>query len=79
MRRGFDFYDPDDKRLSGLPFDRRVGMVLDRGGGPSKPYAKVIAYYETRNKIAHGKLEAKRIDVSEVVADFYVIQAALVR
>jgi hypothetical protein len=79
MRRGFDFYDPDDKGLSGLPFDRRAGMVLDRSGGPGKPYAKVIAYYETRNKIAHGRLEAKRIDVSEVVADFYVIQGALAR
>ena len=79
MRRGFDFYDPDDKRLSGLPFDRRVGMVLDRGGGPGKPYARVMAYYETRNKIAHGRLEAKRIDLSEVVADFYVIQGQIAR
>lgn len=73
MRRGFDFYDPDDRRLSGLPFDRRVALILDRDGGPGKPYAKVIAYYEMRNKIAHGRLEATRIDVSEVVADFYVI------
>ena len=32
MRRGFDFYDPNDQRLSGLPFDRRVAIVLDRGG-----------------------------------------------
>ncbi len=79
MRRGFDFYDPDDRRLSGLPFDRRVAIVLDRDGGPGSPYAKVMSYYETRNKVAHGKLEAKRIDVSEVVADFYVIQAALTR
>ena len=79
MRRGFDFYDPDDKRLSGLPFDRRVALILDRDGGPGKPYSRVMAYYETRNKIAHGRLEATRIDVSEVVADFYVIRGALAR
>jgi hypothetical protein len=79
MRRGFDFYDADDRRLSGLPLDRRVAVVLDRNGGPGSPYAKVMAYYETRNKIAHGRLEAKRIDVSEVAGDFYVIQAALTR
>jgi hypothetical protein len=79
MRRGFDFYDVDDRRLSGLPFDRRVAVVLDRNGGPGSPYAKVMAYYETRNKIAHGRLEAKRIDVSGIASDFYIIQAALTR
>jgi hypothetical protein len=79
MRRGFDFYDPDDKRLSGLQFDRRVAIVLDRDGKPGRPYAKVMSYYEVRNKIAHGNLEAKRIDVTEVIADFYVIQGALTR
>ncbi len=78
-RRGFDFYNPEDKRLSGLPFDRRVTIGLDLDGGPSSPYAKVVSYYEVRNKIAHGKLEAKRFDVSAVVADFYVIQSALTR
>ncbi len=79
MRRGFDFYDPDERRLSGLPFDRRVAIVLDRAAGSGSPYAKVISYYETRNKIAHGRLEAKRIDVAGVVADFYVIQGAIRR
>ncbi len=79
IRRGFDFYDPDDKRLSGLSFDRPVALILDRDSGPGKPYARVMAYYETRNKIAHGRLEATRIDVSAVVADFYLIQGALTR
>jgi hypothetical protein len=79
MRRGFDFYDPGDSRLSGLPFDRRVAIVLDRDGAPGRPYAKVMSYYETRNKIAHGKLAANRVDVARVVADFYVIQGALTR
>ncbi|NJL50862.1 MAG: hypothetical protein HC909_04245 [Blastochloris sp.] len=79
MRRGFDIYDPNDKRLSGLPFDRRVAIVLDRGGDPGRPYAKVMSYYEMRNKIAHGRLEATRIDLTEVIADFYIIQGALTR
>jgi hypothetical protein len=79
MRRGFDFYEPDAKRLSGLPFDRRVAMVLDRDSGPAEPYANTMGYYEMRNKIAHGRLEATRIDVSAVIADFYIIQAALTR
>ena len=79
MRRGFDFYNPGDKRLAGLPFDRRVAIVLNCNEGPGSPFAQVMAYYETRNKIAPGKLEAKRIHVSEVVADFHVIQPALAR
>jgi hypothetical protein len=79
MRRGFDFYNPDDKRLSGLIFDRRVALVLDVRGGPGSPYAKVMQYYETRNRIAHGSLAATRIDVVEVIAEFFVIQADLKR
>lgn len=77
MRRGFDFYDPNDKRLSGLAFVRRVALVLDSGVGRSGPYATVMSYYETRNRIAHGKLGAQRILVSKVVADFYVVQSAI--
>lgn len=38
-----------------------------------------MSYYETRNRIAHGRVEAKRIDVLAVVADFYVIQSAIKR
>ena len=79
MRRGFDFYNSEDKRLGGLTFDRRVAMVLKRNETPSGPYSRVLDYYEMRNKIAHGKLQATRIVVSAVVADFYVIQAELVR
>jgi hypothetical protein len=78
-RRGFDFYDPSDKRLSGLPFDRRVAMVLDRKGGPGSPFAKTMSYYETRNKVAHGNLVATEIDLSSVIEDFYIVQGALSR
>lgn len=76
MRRGFDLYKPDKKRISGLRFEHRVAMILDRD---QKTYAKVMDYYRTRNKIAHGKLAATRIDVTAVVADFYVVQAELTR
>jgi hypothetical protein len=79
MRRGFDFYEPNARRLSGLPFDRRVAIVLDRSGGAGNPYASTMGYYEMRNRIAHGRLEATRIDVTEIIADFYLIQAALSR
>jgi hypothetical protein len=79
MRRGFDFYDPQDKRLSGLPFERRAATVLDRNGGKGSPWAKVMNYYGMRNPIAHGNIKATRIDVSLVVQDFYVIQGALTR
>ncbi len=79
MRRGFDLYDPDDRRLSGLVFDRRVAIVLDRNGGAGSPWATVMRYYAMRNQVAHGDLAATRIDVSSVVQDFYVIQGALTR
>ena len=78
-RRGFDFYNPNDRRLSGLVFDRRVVIVLDRKEGPGSPFAKVMSYYALRNEVAHGSLAATRIDVSSVAQDFYVIQGALTR
>jgi hypothetical protein len=48
--------------------------VSRSSSAPGRPYAKVMLYYEMRNKIAHVKLEAKRIDVAQIIADFYVIQ-----
>lgn len=77
MRRGFDFYEPDDKRLSGLAFDRRVAIVLDKKAGGGGPYVKVMSHYEVRNKIAHGNLMALRINLSEIVKDFYIVQSAI--
>lgn len=77
VRRGFDFYNPEDRRL--MTFDRRVAIVLDRGAGSGSPHGLVMKYYELRNKIAHGRLETTRIYVAAVVADFYSIQAELTR
>ena len=79
VRRGWDLYNPDDRRLSGLSFDDRAALVLDRRGGPGSPYARTMGAYELRNKIAHGRLEDRRIDVVATAQSFYLIQAALHR
>jgi hypothetical protein len=77
IRRAWDLYNPDDNRLSGLRFEDRAVLVLDRSAGPGSPWAKVMGYYALRNQIAHGDLQAERIDVDEVVKEFFQIQAAL--
>ena len=79
VRRGWDIYNPDDARLSGLPFENRVALVLDRSEGRGRPYALAMRHYETRNRIAHGKLDPARIDLVSVIQDFHLIQAALHR
>jgi hypothetical protein len=77
VRRAWDIYNPDDDRLSGLRFEDRTALVLDRNAGAGSPWAKVMRYYALRNQIAHGALQAQRIDVDEVVNEFFQIQAAL--
>ena len=77
VRRGWDLYNPDDRRLSGLSFEDRTALVLDRAGARGRPYARAMLYYEIRNRVAHGKLEADRLDVIAIAQDFYAIQAAL--
>lgn len=54
-----------------------TALVLDQSAGAGSPWAKVMRYYALRNQIAHGELQAQRIDVDEVVKDFFQIQAAL--
>jgi hypothetical protein len=73
-RRGWDIYNPDDKRLSGLAFHDRAALVLDRYN-PKGEYAKLIGYYEQRNQIAHGKSYAFLFDIADVAADFRLIQS----
>jgi len=77
VRRGWDLYNPDDERLSGLRFEDRTALVLDRGAGAGSLWAKVMRYYALRNQIAHGALQAERIDVDEVAQEFFQIQAGL--
>ncbi len=79
IRRAWDLYNPDDKKLSGLSFEERAALVLDRKGGRGSPWAKVMDYYALRNQIAHGTLRSHRIDVPAVVTDFYQTQSALSR
>ena len=79
VRRGWDIYNPDDPRLSGLPFESRAALVLDRAEGRGKPYALTMRHYEARNRIAHGRLDSARIDLASVIRDFFLIQAALNR
>lgn len=79
VRRGWDLYNPDDPRLSGLTFEERSAMVLDRSAGRGQPYALTMRHYEARNRIAHGNLEQARIDLAAVIRDFYLIQSALHR
>jgi hypothetical protein len=77
IRRAWDMFDPDEKRLSGLRFEDRKALLLDRDGGRGSPWAWVMGHYAMRNQIAHGTLRSQRIDVTQVVQDFYVIQGAL--
>ena len=41
IRRGWDLYNPDDPRLSGLRFEHRTALVLDRSGGKGSPWARL--------------------------------------
>jgi hypothetical protein len=77
VRRSWDLYNPDDRRLSGLSFEDRTALVLDRGAGSGSPWAKVINHYSLRNQIAHGKLQTQRIDVDAVTQEFFQLQGQL--
>jgi hypothetical protein len=79
VRRGWDLYNPDDSRLSGLGFEDRAALVLDRKAGRGSPWARVMHYYALRNQIAHGNVLLTRTDVTKAVQDFYQIQGALSR
>jgi len=78
-RRGWDLFNPDDRRLSGLSFEERLSLVADRAAGKGSPWALAKKYYDLRNQIAHGTLRSEGLDVNAVIEDFYVIQGALVR
>ena len=73
-RRAWYLYNPDDRRVSGLSFEDRAALVLDRDGAA---WARLIEYYNLRNQIAHGRLRSDRLDVVRIVADFYSIQGAV--
>ena len=75
-RRAWTLYNPDDRKLSGLSFENRLALVIEKG---SDNWKKVLEHYSVRNQIAHGTLRSDRIDVSSVIADFYLLQSSLAR
>ncbi len=76
-RRAWDLYNPDDKRLSGLRFEERVSLVLDKQDNSSGEWDMVMTYYAQRNRIAHGGSYERRIDLNSVIGDFYQIQSKI--
>lgn len=80
IRRSWYLYNPKDKRLSGLSFEDRAALVMDRDDkSKGSAWAKTMFHYKARNEIAHGRLQATRIDVSAFVQDCSLVQAALHR
>ena len=75
-RRAWSLYNPDDRRLSGLSFESRLTLVLEKG---SAGWKRIMQLYSVRNQIAHGSLLSDRIDVSSVIEEFLGLQASLTR
>ena len=74
--RAWSLYNPDDRRLSGLSFENRLTLVLERG---SDDWRRTMQFYNVRNRIAHGTLLSERIDVSDEIREFLRIQASRAR
>jgi len=70
-RRAWSLYNPDDRRISGLSFENRLTLVLEKGSGEWK---RTVQLYSVRNQIAHGTLLSERIDVSSEIQDFFRIR-----
>ncbi|MGQ0484907.1 MAG: hypothetical protein ACT4SY_06100 [Hyphomicrobiales bacterium] len=76
-RRGWDLYNPEDRKLSGLSFEDRVSLVLDRQAGRGSAWSKVMKWYGLRNLIVHGGSYEQRIDLNFVIGEFYEIQSEI--
>ena len=79
VRRGWDRFDPDNLRRSGLMFEHRLTIVLDPRESKPNKHGLALQYYATRNQIAHGRLLSQRVDVAEAIADFQLISAEISR
>ena len=75
-RRAWSLYNPEDRRLSGLSFENRLTLVIERGSGE---WRRTMQFYNVRNQIAHGTLLSERIDVSGEIQEFFRIRSSLVR
>ena len=73
-RRAWSLYNPDDRRLSGLSFENRLTLVLEKG---SDDWKRTMELYNVRNQIAHGTLLSARIDMARVIRDFFRIQSTI--
>ena len=73
-RRIWMLYNPEDRRLSGMSFENRLALVLEKG---SENWKQTVQFYHVRNKIAHGDLESDRINVTAAIQDFFHIQSSL--
>ena len=73
-RRIWMLYNPEDRRLSGLSFENRLTLVLEKG---SENWKQTVQFYHIRNQIAHGNLGTDRMDVTEAIQDFFKIQSSL--
>ena len=77
VRRAWEIFNPDDRRLSGLVFEERAALVLDKRRGPDCAWNKAMSHYNTRNRIAHGSLLLNRLDMPNVFDEFFAIQSEL--
>ena len=75
-RRAWAIHNPDERRLSGLSFENRLTLVIDR---ESDEWRRTMQFYNVRNRIAHGRLLSERIDVFGEIQEFFRIQSSLVR
>ena len=75
-RRVWSLYNPEDRRLSGLSFESRLTLVLEKG---SDDWKRTMQLYNVRNQIAHGTLLSARIDMARVIQDFFRIRSSLAR
>ena len=75
-RRAWSLYNPEDRRLSGLSFENRLTLVIEKG---SDDWKRTMELYNVRNQVAHGALLSARIDMERVIRDFFRIQSSLAR
>ena len=75
-RRAWSLYNPEDRRLSGLSFQSRLTLVIEKG---SDDWKRTMELYNVRNQIAHGALLSGGIDMASVIRDFFRIQSSLAR
>ena len=74
--RAWSLYNPGDRRLSGLSFENRLALVLDKG---SSEWKRAMQLYSVRNQIARCNLLSERIDVSSEIENFVRFRSSLVR